>query len=148
MPDEREPTLDQIREMFNEAERVSRIGMHRAALLIAWAGLEAALRRAALKAGVPGKIGLQPSILLRELFAAGQLTPDEHRILEELRQIRTAIAHGLAPVSLDADNIRRINSISNRLLAPLNEPLDSYKANPQFADGASRNVREEVSPGS
>jgi len=37
LTDEREPTLDQIHEMLNEAEQVSQIGAHRAALLIAWA---------------------------------------------------------------------------------------------------------------
>jgi hypothetical protein len=62
-----------------------------AALLIAWAGLEASLRRAALQAGRQGKIGVQPSILIRELFAAGQLTPAEQRSLEEMRQLRTAV---------------------------------------------------------
>jgi len=120
LSDEREPTPEQIRDMLNEADRASQTGAYRAALLIAWAGLEATLRRAALRAGRQGRIGVQPSILLGELFAAGQLTPAEHRTLEELRQLRTASAHGLAPVGLDADIISKISAISNRLLAVMN----------------------------
>jgi hypothetical protein len=120
LSDEREPTPEQILDMLNEADRASQTGAYRAALLIAWAGLEATLRRAALRAGRQGRIGVQPSILLGELFAAGQLTPAEHRTLEELRQLRTASAHGLAPVGLDADIISKINTISNRLLAVMN----------------------------
>jgi hypothetical protein len=117
LADEREPSVDQIREMLSEAEQVSEIGAYRAALLIAWAGLEAALRRTALRTGVPGKIGMQPSLLLRELFAAGALTPEEHGMLEELRQIRTASAHGLAPGGLSPDYISKITGATNRLLA-------------------------------
>jgi hypothetical protein len=118
-PDEREPTLDQIREMLDEAEQVNRIGANRSALLMAWAALEAALRRTASQAGVLGKIGMQPSSLLRELFAAGELTAEEHSMLEELRQIRTASAHGLAPERLDPDQISKLTGTANRLLESL-----------------------------
>ncbi len=117
LSDEREPTTKQIADMLDEADRATQIGAHRAGLLMAWAGLEATLRRAALRAGKQGKIGVQPSILIRELFAAGQLTPAEHRTLEELRQLRTASAHGLAPMAFDVEIIPRIKDISNRLLA-------------------------------
>jgi hypothetical protein len=102
--------------MFEEANRAVNSGAQRAALLLAWAGLEAALRRAALNAGRQGKIGVQPSILIRELFAAGRLTPSEHQTLEELRQIRTALAHGLPPVRFPKNMIAKIKAISDRLL--------------------------------
>lgn len=117
LSDEREPTTKQILDMLQEAELALRSGAQRAALLLAWAGLEAALRRTALSAGKQGKIGVQPAILIRELFASQQLTPAEHRSLEELRQVRTALAHGFAPVvTSDSDTIRRISAISKQLL--------------------------------
>lgn len=120
LSDEREPTTEQILDMFDEAIRVMNIHAYGAALLIAWAGLEATLRRTALKAGRQGKIGIQPSILIRELFAAGQLTPEDHSFLEELRQLRTTFAHGLAPMMFDKDKIRKIIELSKRLLSDIN----------------------------
>jgi len=129
LSDEREPTIKQILEMLEEADRATQIGAHGAALLMAWAGLEAALRRAALRAGKQGKIGVQPSILIRELFASGQLTPAEHSTLEELRQRRTALAHGLAPMTVDVEIIPRIKAIANRLLG---DELTSSHSEPRY----------------
>ena len=118
LSDEREPTTKQIVDMLNEAEKAQRSGAYRAAFLMAWAGLEATLRQAALRAGRKGKIGIQPSILIRELFAAGRLTPTDHRSLEELRQLRTTSAHGLTPVALDPASIAKVTAIAKRLLGP------------------------------
>ena len=117
LSDEREPTRDQILEMLEEASVSLKSGAYRAALLVAWAGLEAALRRVALRAGLQGRIGVQPSVLLRELFAVGEITPDEHRLLEQLRQLRTATAHGLAPTALQVDEVHRVVEVAHRLLA-------------------------------
>ena len=114
---EREATLDQIQGMLIEAEHALMIGAHRAALLIGWAGLEAALRRVAYQEGRQGKVGIPLHILLRELFASGRLSPDEHRWLETLRQIRTAAAHGLAPIGLDSDMVERLIEETHRLLS-------------------------------
>jgi hypothetical protein len=121
LSDEREPTTTQILDMFEEADRAMRSGADRAALLMAWAGLEAVLRRTALRAGRQGKIGVQPAILIRELFAAGKLTPAEHSSIEELRQLRTVLAHGLAPMKFDSENIPKISAISKRLLDAVND---------------------------
>jgi hypothetical protein len=113
---EREPTRTEILEMFEEANRAQEIGAYRAGVLIAWAGLEATLRRTAIQTGKVGKIGIQPAILIRELFAAGALTAQDHRTLEELRQLRTGLAHGLAPIGFDATTIQKITTLSRRLL--------------------------------
>jgi hypothetical protein len=115
--DEREPTEEQIAEMFKEADFASQAGAKRAALLIAWAGLEATLRRLANHTGRKGKIGTQPVVLLRELFSEGQLTPAEHRILERSRQLRMSAAHGLTPVAFQPELLSQIETISNKLLA-------------------------------
>jgi hypothetical protein len=117
LTDEREPTIEQIAEMFNEATTASHAGAKRAALLIAWAGLEATLRRVAYFCGRKGKIGTQPVVLLRELVSEGRLTPVEHRTLEHLRQLRMSAAHGLTPVAFQPGLISSIEIISNRILA-------------------------------
>jgi hypothetical protein len=117
LSDMREPSRAQILEMIDEADRVLQAGAPRAALMMAWAGMEAALRRAALRQGRHGQIGVQPSVLIRELLSANVLQPPEARILEEIRQLRTASAHGLAPTGFDPDIIPQINDLSRRMLA-------------------------------
>jgi hypothetical protein len=114
--DEREPAKEQILAMLDESQRAWNCGAYRAALLIGWAGLEAALRRTALRAGGQGKIGVQPTILLRELFSAGMLTPIEHQLLEHFRQLRTAAAHGLAPLEFDPSAILLIDDLAQKFL--------------------------------
>jgi hypothetical protein len=116
-----EPTSFQIMEMLDEAERAAGSGALRAGLLMAWAGLEAILRRMAASAGKIGKIGVQPSILIRELVASEQLTADERRTLEYFRQLRTSLAHGLAQQPIDVITVHRLIDFSRRLLIR-NEP--------------------------
>jgi hypothetical protein len=119
MTDEREPTLEQITQMFKEAEIAVRAGAKRAALLIAWAGLEATLRRAACFTGRAGKIGTQPVVLIRELFSEGRLAAGEHEVIERLRQLRMSAAHGLTPVAFQDDLISATETIANRILASM-----------------------------
>jgi hypothetical protein len=117
LSDEREPSTEQIVGMFDEATRVVDAGSPGAGLLLAWAGLEAVLRRAALQAGLQGRIGVQPNILARELFAAGKLDTDDAAFLEQMRQTRTAIVHGLAPVPIKPDLVDRIVNLARRFLS-------------------------------
>jgi hypothetical protein len=118
LSDEREPSTAQIRDMFAEADQAMAVGARRAAFMTAWAGLEAVLRRAVLQAGGQGRVGVQPAILLRELVSAQELSPDEHVILEKLRQIRTTVAHGLTPIPIESSTIDQLKSIAQRLLGP------------------------------
>jgi hypothetical protein len=86
--------------MIEESERALDFDFYRPALLMGWAALEASLRRVALEQGLEGKIGVQPTILIRELLSAGVLDMEERQFLEELRQTRTTTVHGLAPVDV------------------------------------------------
>jgi hypothetical protein len=113
---DREPTAEQILAMLQEADSAIQSGAYRAGLLMAWAGLEATLRRIARRKVPHIKTRVQPSILIRHLFAAGQLTQDEHRELEELRQLRTEVAHGLSPRAFGRDSIAKIGRLAERLL--------------------------------
>jgi len=124
LSDEREPTFEQINEMLAEANHLAKMGSTRAGIVLAWAGLEAVLRRVALNAGFIGRIGVQPSILLRELFAARALSQDDTKFLEEMRQLRTSVAHGLKPTPISADYIVGLVNIAHRLLSkpPVTRP--------------------------
>lgn len=115
--DEREPTKEQIFEMLDEAEQASKSGADRAALLLAWAALEAALRQRAHRLGSSGKVGIQPTILIKQLFASGGLSQLEYQKVEQLRQLRTAVAHGLAPLRGVSNDMPDVRSLVSRLLS-------------------------------
>lgn len=93
--DKREPSTDDLRGMLEEARLACRMGAKRAGFLIAWAALESVLRQIASKVGGTGKIGVAPSMLIRELVAQRIIDRNDYRDLEELRQVRTLIAHGV-----------------------------------------------------
>src|SRR5262249_21353438 len=77
LTDEREPSVQQVKLQIQEALNALKHGLESAAVLLAWAALEAALRRSALRAGYKGKVRVQPTILIRELYALGRLNPEQ-----------------------------------------------------------------------
>lgn len=113
----REPTRDQIEQMLAEAERVTQEGALRAGFLVAWAGLEAAMRRAASRAGVGGAIGTSPNLLVREVYTSGYIARDDFARIDDMRRLRTEMVHGLAPAVLGADTVAYILRQARQLLA-------------------------------
>lgn len=119
LADQREPTLDQIHEMLAEARKCANVGVPTAAFVLAWAALEATLRRAALNAGLKGKIGTQPSALIRELYASHRLSRNEYEMVERALQQRNAVVHGLRDSIVDPEVVRSVARLSERLLQEL-----------------------------
>src|SRR5260370_7848151 len=127
--------------MLNEAERATSAGFLQAGLTLAWAGLEASLRRAALHAGLQGKkIGVQPTILIRELSAERILSQEESAFLEKTRQLRTGVAHGLAAQPIPPEVVVRIIGIAKALL-----PQDEWREKPIEKNMNPHQVRCSVS---
>jgi len=114
--DEREPTLQQIHAMIEESQMAGSVNAARAALLMAWAAMEALLRRAALTRGIKGRSSVVPQILIRELFSTGFLSSAEMRLLEEARQVRMAAAHGLSPLAPNPVLLQNLISLARTLL--------------------------------
>jgi REase_AHJR-like len=112
----REPSPEQIEQMLGEAERVAGLSPQ-AAFVLAWAGLEASMRRLGQRAGVGGWPGTQPPTLIRELYASGRISPDDFRRLEASRVLRTEVVHGLAPSATDAGRVQEVVGLARRLLA-------------------------------
>ncbi len=112
-----EPTREQIEQMIAEAEAVMRNGSTRAGFVLAWAGLEASLRRYAQQSGLDGRAGTQPTVLVREVYGVGGISPDEFQRLEAARQLRTDVVHGLAPPAIETTTVQGIIDTARRLLA-------------------------------
>jgi hypothetical protein len=112
-----EPSLAQTQEMLDEAERVVQVATPRAAFVLAWAGLTAAMRKTAQREGLNGKPGTQLVVVLHQLYANGPLSLEDFRRLDELRLVWMAIVNGLAPVPVDAAMVQTVVGIARRLLA-------------------------------
>jgi len=112
-----EPSIEQIIQMLDEAERVQQTRALRAGFVLAWAGVEAVMRRMAQRAGLQGKRGSQPLLLVRELYSTGYISPEDFAFLEQTRQLRTTIVHGLAPPVLDQNLVQLTIDLARRMLA-------------------------------
>jgi hypothetical protein len=112
-----EPSDEQIRLHLQTAEQLMGESRGEAAFLIAWATLEAAMRRS-LRAEPDHTVWPATArTLLNELYASGVFSFEEFAELEHLYQQRNRLAHGFAVESLDAGSARSLLAISRRLLA-------------------------------
>lgn len=114
--DDRDASPDAIRAQLADARVAIQSGLLAAALLLTWAALEAAMRRAATHAGIRGNIGVQPTVLIRELFAAGRLSYDDVSVLEGARQLRASVAHGVPAMPISLSLVEALESITTRIL--------------------------------
>jgi hypothetical protein len=121
--DEREPTAAQIFAMLDEATRASNAHANNAALLIAWAALEAALRINARLRGIDGRSAAVPQSLIRELTNQEFLSLSELHFLEETRQRRTATAHGLSVAPPSPALLQRLIELIKEVLERDKVPL-------------------------
>jgi hypothetical protein len=113
----REPTREQIEQMLAEAEKVTKDGALRSGFVVGWAGLEAAMRRAAQKGGVGGVIGTPPTTLLREVYASGYIPRDDCARVDEARRLRTEIVHGLASPGISSEAVYYLVRLARHFLA-------------------------------
>jgi len=116
LKDARESTPEQIEQMLAESEKVTQDGALKAGFLVAWAALEAAMRRAAQRTGVGGAIGTPPNLLLREVYTWGYISRDDFARVDEARRLRTAIVHGLAPSFVNADTVHYLVRLARSFL--------------------------------
>lgn len=122
LSDAREPSEEEIHRMLEEARIAARHGLSSAALVLAWSGLEATMRRVANQEGLTGRIGAQPTVLLRELYSRHRLGSPDVEFLEHARQLRTSVVHGLSRAMVSQDVAMDVIAHAERLLSSLREP--------------------------
>jgi hypothetical protein len=111
-----EPSLEQIDQAFESAERLVEAGELTTALLIAWASLEATMRRSARAENIEVK-SYSPLFLLRALYSMGLLEPADFDSLSEILEIRNTVAHGMNPPALDRSVPLAVAIIARKLIA-------------------------------
>lgn len=113
----KEPSREQLEQMLAEAQDATRQGAVLAGFLLAWAGLEAAMRRVARQGGVGGAIGTPASLLVREVYSSGYLPLEDFPRVDQARWRSTELGHGLAS-TMDAAEVEYLINVARRLLTP------------------------------
>lgn len=119
--DAEELTESEIARSLDRARELDGLGYPQAAVVAAWAAFEAAMRMRLRATGErAGRVG-SPRQIWRELYSAGELTPEEFRVGEGAAKLRNRIAHGFAP-GADAAGpsesavVRLLGDVSTRLM--------------------------------
>lgn len=114
-------------EQLEEAERLMEAGrqgqFYNASLLIAWAGLEAALRYALSTLYQKDK-PITPETLVRNSIMYGVISRNDANIIESIMEIRNSVAHGYEGQGASAGDVAGIVEIGKRVLAETNIQLE------------------------
>ena len=111
----REPSNEEIDQSLVEVEKLLQTGQIRAALVIAWATLEAAMRRVCNDAELYMP-RTTPAELLSTLYGNGILSREDFSLLRQSYKQRTEIVHGLVSLILDHEAVRGVVAATRWLL--------------------------------
>jgi hypothetical protein len=110
-----EPSADVILRKIDDAEQSARNGEYSTSFIIAWASLEAAMRRAARAADIEIQ-HISPLFLLRTLYSNGLLERREVDELSGYLRYRNAVVHGLEAPKFDATPTLYVAGVARKLL--------------------------------
>lgn len=112
--DAAEPSDDQLARILEAAEELVDRGYTPYAYVIAWGGLEAAMRRIRDVAELYGKA--TPTELMRTLYGNGFLNKEQFDRLKESYKIRSQVVHGLVPSQVDPALVRFVTATARSLV--------------------------------
>ena len=107
---------------IEQAENALVSGTPEAALLLAWAAIEAAARTALTTEGVTDKRVVTGSGVLHQTVFYGIVSRDEHERLKRLQAYRNAVAHGLDVEDFDEGVVREVIDAARRMVEVAAEP--------------------------
>lgn len=108
--------FEQIEQMLMEAETAAEHDAPRAGFVLAWAALEAAMRRVSGTAR-NGEQYTTAMELVRVLYSEGTLTRFEFDALSRNHGLRSEIVHGFVTPPVGAANVAGVVALARRLLA-------------------------------
>lgn len=116
----RESSAADIARVLDQAAKLSSGDLSQFAVVAAWSALEAAMRMRLRAMNRGAGWGSPPRQMVRELYSAGAIPPDEFRFIESASQLRNEIVHGFAPEPRGAaDSVaaaRRLGEIARRFV--------------------------------
>jgi hypothetical protein len=111
-----EPSAKQIEQLLVHAQKSASADETLASFVLAWSGLEAAMRFKTRSAGLGGAQPMSPTVLVRVLYAAGLLSSAELRHLDKTSKIRDQIVHGFVPRRMKPTEVHYVAGLARRLL--------------------------------
>ncbi len=117
-----EPGVGHIQSLAAEASRALGVGVLRAAFLLAWAAVEAAMREAARREGMAMDREV-PHFVLKTLYANGIISREDYDRIENCFSVRNALVHGFAPPAFEAGDVEFLLDFARRLQSP--EPVQA-----------------------
>lgn len=112
--DASEPSDEQLEQILKTADDLAGKGYAPYACVVAWAGLEAAMRRVRDEAEHYGKA--TATELMRTMYGNGILSRDQFDRLRDSYRIRTQVVHGLVPPQVEQDLIPYLTATARYLL--------------------------------
>ena len=119
-----EPSDEQLAQILTAAEELADKGYTPYAYVIAWGGLEAAMRRVRDGAELYGRT--TPTELMGALFGNGVLSRDQFDRLRETYKIRTQVVHGLVPPRVDSELVRFVTATARSLAQDTEAAVSSH----------------------
>ena len=111
--DAAEPSDEELAKILTDAEELADNGLSPYACVVAWGGLEAAMRRVRDEAELYGKA--TPIELMRTLYGNGFLSRDQFDKLRDSYKIRSQVVHGLIPTGVSPEVVRYVTAVARFL---------------------------------
>lgn len=112
--DAAEPSDAQLFGILHAAEELADKGYTPYACVVAWAGVEAAMRRLQDETRLHGRT--TPVELMRTLYSNGFLSREQFDRLRDSFKVRSQVVHGLVPPKVDPEMVRSITATARDLL--------------------------------
>ena len=113
--DATEPSDEQLFQLLHTAEQLADDGHAAFACVIAWGGVEAAMRRLRDDAELYGRP--TPIELMRTLYSNGFLSREQFERLRETYKIRSQVVHGLVPTKVAPELVRYVTATARYLVS-------------------------------
>jgi hypothetical protein len=110
-----EPSDEQLAQILKAADELAGQGYAPYACVVAWGGVEAAMRRLRDEAELSGRT--TPNELMRTLYGNGFLGREQFDRLKEAYKIRTQVVHGLVPPKVDPGLVRYVTDTARYLVS-------------------------------
>ncbi len=113
--DAAEPSDEQLARILKAADELADQGYSPYACVVAWGGLEAAMRRIGDEAQWYGQTA--PNEHIRALYGNGFISREQFNKLKEAEKVRSQVVHGLIPPEVDPALVRDVTATARYLLA-------------------------------
>lgn len=110
-----EPSDEQLFQILQTADDLADKGYAPFACVVAWGGLEAAMRRLRDDAELHGRT--TPAELMRALYSNGVLSREQFERLRESYKVRSQVVHGLVPTEVNPALVRSVTATARDLVA-------------------------------